>query len=143
MLRNIALSGLTPLRNVTGFLGKTMLPRKFVYGLALSTVTIRGIRRILLPSGHTISPIAVENPPMGLFPVFRCGQFFGVDQKVGVVEFHFVPPFGNVKSDATEVPRAFAMASRFSNDGELRPRSIKLRKSTEILASSANCSCVR
>ena len=30
----------------------------------------------------------------------------------------------------------------FSKDGELRPRSIRLKKSTEIFAFSANCSCV-
>ena len=35
-----------------------------------------------------------------------------------------------------------ANTSSVSNDGALIPRSIKLRKSTEMPTSSANCSCV-
>jgi hypothetical protein len=43
---------------------------------------------------------------------------------------------------ATEVFNAAAIASSFSNDGEFLPRSIRLRKSTEIPAASASRSCV-
>jgi len=38
------------------------------------------------------------------------------------------------------MPRWVEKTSRFSKDGALIPRSIRLRKSTEISSSSANCS---
>jgi hypothetical protein len=38
--------------------------------------------------------------------------------------------------------RRFAIFSKVSNDGAFLPRSIRLRKSTEIFTASANCSCV-
>ena len=40
----------------------------------------------------------------------------------------------------TGTPSWFENTSRFSNDGALMPRSIRLRKSTEMPRSSANCS---
>jgi len=47
-----------------------------------------------------------------------------------------------VKRYATDFPRPRAILSSFLNDGAFLPRSIRLRKSTEIPTSSANCSCV-
>ena len=46
----------------------------------------------------------------------------------------------NVKSWETGMPSCAENASRFSNEGALIPRSIKLRKSTEIPSNSANSS---
>ncbi len=45
-----------------------------------------------------------------------------------------------VNSSATGSPSWAENASRFSNDGALIPRSIRLRKSTDMPRSSANCS---
>jgi len=44
------------------------------------------------------------------------------------------------KNDATGVLRPLDIRSSFLKDGAFLPRSIKLRKSTEIPANSANCS---
>ena len=44
-----------------------------------------------------------------------------------------------VKSSLTGIP-SWAEKTSFSKDGTLIPRSIRLRKSTEISSSSANCS---
>ena len=45
-------------------------------------------------------------------------------------------------NSATVIRSFFAILSRFSNEGALMPRSIRLKKSTEISKTSANCSCV-
>src|SRR6266536_2618031 len=45
-----------------------------------------------------------------------------------------------LKSAETDMPSCVENTSRFSKEGALIPRSIKLRKSTEIPRSSANCS---
>ena len=45
-----------------------------------------------------------------------------------------------MKSSWTGMPSWAEKTSRFSNDGALIPLSIRLRKSTEISSSSANCS---
>ena len=49
----------------------------------------------------------------------------------------------NSNNDLTGIRSSFAICSIVSNEGALIPRSIKLRKSTEILTCSANCSWVR
>jgi hypothetical protein len=49
----------------------------------------------------------------------------------------------NSNNDLTGIRSSFAICSIVSNEGALIPRSIKLRKSTEILSCSANCSWVR
>jgi len=46
------------------------------------------------------------------------------------------------KRVATGILNLFEILSSVSNDGALMPRSIRLRKSTEISWASANCSCL-
>ena len=46
------------------------------------------------------------------------------------------------KRVATGILNLFEILSSVSNDGALTPRSIRLRKSTEISRASANCSCL-
>lgn len=46
----------------------------------------------------------------------------------------------NVKNDATGILRLLDIRSSFLKEGAFRPRSIRLRKSTDIPTISANCS---
>src|SRR5271169_644117 len=45
-----------------------------------------------------------------------------------------------VKRSDTDRPSCLAKDSRFSKDGAFMPRSIRLKKSTDMSSSSANCS---
>jgi hypothetical protein len=76
-----------------------------------------------LPAGH------LTRKPRSRKPVSGCGQ--------GVC---FVESESNLKSLNTGTPSCVANTSRFSNDGALMPRSIRLKKSTDVPSSSANCS---
>lgn len=50
---------------------------------------------------------------------------------------------GKSNKSFTGTRRRVAICSRVSNDGELIPRSMRLRKSTETPSTSAKCSCER
>ena len=79
--------------------------------------------RVLAPGGA----LFVYNLPKWLMPI---GTFLGS-----------LP--SKLNNSATDTSSASASSSKFSKDGELLPRSIRLRKSTEIPARSASCSWVR
>ena len=80
-------------------------------------------------------------------PVFFPNEFVSLFVPLG---FTFISTIAHSPEDSSNSKnlligksRALESFSRVLNEGALIPRSIKLRKSTEISAKEASCSCVR